>query len=68
MIEANFLQVVDYLDEEFIYETEEGERIFALIGRDTRKLFGLKIETKEGKIRHISFGEIDNMKRTIERM
>lgn len=67
MTEINFLQVIDSIEEKFLDEID-GERIFASVGKNTKRLFGLKIYTKEGKIRNISFGEIDGLKKTIERM
>jgi hypothetical protein len=66
-MEANFMQIVDYVEEKFLDEID-GERIYAVVGRDTKKLFGFKVYAESGKTRNISFGEIDTLKRIIEKM
>jgi hypothetical protein len=67
MSECNFLMVVDYIDEQFLDEID-GNKIYAEVGKNTGQLFGIRIMMRNGTIRNFSFGEIDTMKKTIERM
>jgi hypothetical protein len=67
MTYTNFLQVVEYIDDQHLGDIGD-ESIYAMVGKTTKKLLGFEVRAKDGKRRHIYFHDIDNMKRIIEGM
>jgi hypothetical protein len=60
------IQVVDEIEELFVGGSDSWA-IYSLVGKKTRKLFGVKI-VDSGKVRTIYFGEIDRIWRSIEQL
>ena len=66
MSEINFIQVIEEIDEIFL-GTQRQDSMWVLVGSKSRKLLGFKVVSTE-KTRNIYFHDIDQMKKTMEKM
>ena len=66
MADANFIQVIENLDEVFFGATES-ESICAFIGEKSKKIKGIKI-CSVGKVRKIWFSDIDRLEQIVKEM
>ena len=73
MPEVNFIQKIEDLDEILLHEYEWdeyklNEDISVFIGRDSKKLYGIKVVYANGKKRDIWFSDLDRMAQILDRM
>jgi hypothetical protein len=61
------IQVIEKLDE-FLLGATETETVYMYRGEESKNLHGFKVVFKDGKIRKIFFGDIDNIKKLIGMM